>query len=70
MPGNPVVGMRLDPDTVARLDRMAEIRNVTRGQLVQLALQLLPGWPPAVGVEQLHGQVALEDLSEAGSGQA
>ena len=58
--GNPLVGMRLNRDTIAWLDCLATAHGLTRGQLVQLA-----DWPADnVVTPQMPGQLALEDLPE------
>lgn len=65
MAGNPIVGMRMTPDTIARLDRLAEAHGITRGQLVQRALEALPDWPDAVTPRQLPGQTAMNGIQNA-----
>ena len=67
--GNPLVGMRLDQNTIARIDCLASAWGLSRGQLVRRALESLPEWPDTAAVlglqDALPGQIGLEDLQQA-----
>ncbi len=65
--GNPIVGMRLEPAVVARIDWLASAHGMTRGEIIARALQCLPDWPDSVGASfgPLPGQISLADVAPA-----
>jgi hypothetical protein len=65
--GNPIVGMRLEPSTVARIDWLAGAHGMSRGEIIVRALQCLPDWADSIGgvyAQQLPGQICLEDVQQ------